>query len=60
MNLPADDFILLSVINTLLRDKYSALSELGEEEGVSQSEIISRLAALGYEYDPEYNAFKRV
>ena len=60
MNLPADDFILLSLINTKLRDNYSSLQDLCEEEGVSQSEIITRLAVLNYTYDDEANAFKRI
>ena len=60
MILPADNFILLSLINTKLRDNYSSLQELCEEEGVTQSEIINRLAALGYAYDEEENGFKRI
>ena len=60
MNLPADDFILLSVINTKLRDEYSSLEDLCGEEGVSSDEICARLSRLGYAYTPEYNAFKRV
>ena len=60
MNLPADDFILLSLINTKLRDNYSSLQELCEEEGVDFQQILARLSALGYSYDEEANAFKRV
>ena len=60
MNLPADDFILLSLINTKLRDNYSSLQELCEEEGVDLQQILARLSALGYSYDEEANAFKRV
>lgn len=58
MNLPDDDFILLSVVNTKLRDEYSSLEELCACEGVSFEEICRRLNALGYAYAPEYNAFK--
>ncbi len=60
MNLPEDNNILLSLINTNLRDKYSSLEELCEEEGVSMQEICDRLSTLGYGYTPEYNAFKRI
>lgn len=60
MVLPEDDFILLSLINTKLRDGYSSLEELCEEEGVSLQEICSRLEATGYRYFPEAAAFKRV
>ena len=60
MILPEDDFILLSVINTKLRDEYSSLEDLCEEEGVSIEEICTRLKALGYAYTPEYASFKRI
>lgn len=60
MVLPEDDFVLLSLINTKLRDKYSSLEELCEEEDVSSQEICSRLEGLGYRYAPEYAAFKRI
>ena len=60
MILPEDDFILLSLINTKLRDEYSSFAELCEEEGVSQQEIINRLEGLGYRYTPGYAAFKRI
>ena len=58
MNLPADNFILLSVVNTALRDKYSTLSELCEEEGVDAGEISARLLSIGFTYDPATNSFK--
>lgn len=58
MNLPADDFILLSYINTKLRDEYSSLDELCDEEGVEKEEICARLSGFGYRYFPESNSFK--
>lgn len=58
MNLPADNFIFLSVINTALRDKYFSLEELCEEEGVESKEICTRLAQIGYFYNPATNSFK--
>ncbi len=58
MYLPDDACILLSIINTKLRDNYCSLSELCEEEGVEEDEIINRLSTLGYYYDGEQNAFK--
>ncbi|MDE7082920.1 MAG: DUF4250 domain-containing protein [Clostridia bacterium] len=60
MFLPADNFILLSIINTKLRDEYSSLEELCAEESVSIEEIRNRLHGLGYDYSPEQNAFMRV
>lgn len=58
MVLPSDGFILLSLINTKLRDGFSSLDELCEEEGVSAEEICARLAALGFSYDEQLNTFK--
>ena len=55
MILPTDNFILLSLINTKLRDEYSSLSELCEEEDASEDEIISRLSAMGYVYNEAFN-----
>ncbi|MDE7182506.1 MAG: DUF4250 domain-containing protein [Clostridia bacterium] len=57
MELPADDFILLSIINTKLRDKYLSLHELCEEEDADISAVVSRLGALGYTYDEVRNCF---
>lgn len=59
MNLPDDDFILLSLINTKLRDEYRSLAQLCEEEGIDLEKLSGRLAAAGYAYDEEQNAFKR-
>ena len=58
MILPSDDFILLSLVNTYLRDRYCSLEELCEEEDVSQPEICTRLLKIGYAYDEEANTFK--
>ena len=60
MFLPADDFILLSLINTYLRDKYDSLESLCEEEGIEISELVSRLASIGYAYSADKNAFVQV
>ncbi|MDE6597352.1 MAG: DUF4250 domain-containing protein [Clostridia bacterium] len=59
MDLPQDDFILLSFINTKLRDEYSSLDELCDSLDISSETILSRLENLGYTYDEEKNAFVR-
>ena len=46
MNIPADDFILLSVVNTKLRDEYPSLTVFCDEEEVSAQEIVLRLARI--------------
>ncbi len=58
MNLPKDKVMLLSVINTALRDKYSSLDELCDSEGVNKEQIIKDLAEIDYEYKEEVNQFK--
>ncbi len=59
MQLPEDVYILVSLLNTKLRDEYSSLLQLCEEEDVDEVELSNRLAAAGYFYDAEDNAFKR-
>lgn len=58
MSLPTDGFILLSYVNTKLRDGYDSLEELCSSEDFDVAEVKSRLSALGYEYDSESNSFK--
>lgn len=50
--------MLLSFLNTKLRDEYSSLDELLEDFGADKSEVEEKLRALGYEYDPSRNAFR--
>lgn len=57
MNMPNDPVMLLSYINTMLRDNYSSLDELSSSMGVDGEEIISRLGSIGYSYDAEQNRF---
>lgn len=55
--LPNDPFMLLSYINTQLRDKYSSLDELCDDTDVSAEDIISKLDNAGYVYDKNANKF---
>lgn len=57
MELPSDPMILLSYINTKLRDEFSSLDELCQTCSVDKSGIIDQLKAIDYEYDPELNRF---
>lgn len=60
MNLSGDPFILLSVVNTKLRDFYNCLQDLCESEDISARELQARLVAVGYAYDEKLNAFTAV
>lgn len=53
-----DPIILLSVVNTKLRDCYSSLDALCDDLGESREEIESKLKAVGFEYDEASNSFK--
>ncbi len=55
--LPNDPVILLSVINTKLRDYYSSLDALCEDLNVDKDELIKKLSTIGYFYKPERNQF---
>ncbi len=57
MALPSDAFILLSVINTKLRDYYPSLDALCEDLGESKDEIVEKLANYGFTYDEKQNRF---
>ena len=57
MSLPKDPFMLLSYVNTQLRDNYPSLSELCASLGVSEEEIAGTLANAGYSYDEGLNRF---
>ena len=54
-----DPFMLLSVVNTALRDEYSSLEDYCLSKDVDKSEIESLLLSIGYVYDSELNCFKR-
>lgn len=56
-NIPTDPMILLSFVNTKLRDDYASLEDLCDSLGVSQEEITSKLSAIDYTYQEELNRF---
>lgn len=57
MALPKDPVMLLSVVNTKLRDYYSNLEELAEAEDVTVEEIENKLKMINYIYDENQNKF---
>lgn len=57
-NLPSDPFMLLSVINTRLRDEYSTLDDLCSSLCIDRKELTDTLEAAGFEYMPEINQFR--
>ncbi len=57
MSLPNDPAMLLSYINTQLRDYYSSLNELAQSLNVKEEDIIKKLAIIDYSYDSQLNKF---
>ena len=55
--LPKDPFILLSVVNTKLRDQYASLDKLCDDLDEDRERLIQTLAGVGYIYSPEQNQF---
>ncbi len=57
-DLPRDPVMLLSVVNTGLRDHYESLEELCGAYGVTEDDLKARLEAINYFYDESLNQFK--
>ena len=55
--IPKDPVMLLSYVNTLLRDFYGTLEALCEDKGLDREELVEKLASIEYEYDEERNQF---
>ena len=56
--IPSDPFILLSYINTKLRDDFSSLDELCRALGINEEDLTAKLRNAGFEYNPATNQFK--
>ena len=53
----SDPNILLSYINTKLRDFYSSLDSLCDDLDLDKKEVEEKLASIGYYYDIDRNTF---
>lgn len=60
MPLPKDPLMLLSVVNTRLRDRFDSLVSLCEDLEISDRELCGRLEAVGFAYDAGCNQFRRM
>ena len=58
MTLPTDPYILLSYINTKLRDEYPSLEALCDNLDIDAEEISQRLSDAGFSYNQEINQFR--
>ena len=57
MNLPNDPILLMSVVNTKLRDFYKDLDAMCDDMNVERKAIEEMLTTVGYVYDEQRNQF---
>ncbi len=55
--IPNDPMILLSYVNTRLRDEYDSLAALCADLELDEPALKEKLAAVGFVYDAERNRF---
>ena len=55
--IPKDPVILLSFLNTKLRDHYDSLSALCDDLEQDETALTQKIAAIGYTYDSDQNQF---
>ena len=58
MNLPKDPMILLSFVNTKLRDEFTDLEEGCKEEDISIESLKEQLESIGFQYNETIRQFK--
>lgn len=56
-NIPKEPMMLLSFINTKLRDDYNSLDQLCEDLELNEDELIKTLSSIDYTYNPDLNRF---
>lgn len=57
MNLPKDPMLLLSAVNTKLRDQYTSLDALCEDMQADREKMETKLQNIDYTYDENTNQF---
>lgn len=55
--IPQDPMILLSYLNTKLRDEYKSLDLLCDDLQLDKSDIIQKMSSIDYAYDGALNRF---
>ncbi len=55
--IPKDPFILLSYVNTQLRDFYPSLDKMCVTLGIDKKELEEKLALVDYRYEEKTNQF---
>lgn len=57
MDIPQDPIILVSYVNTKLRDHFATLDELCRTYDLSEDELCKTLDSIDYHYDETTNRF---
>ncbi len=55
--IPNDPVMLLSYVNTQLRDYYSSLDALCEDKGIRKEELAEKMKSIEYVYEVDQNQF---
>lgn len=55
--IPSDPLMLLSFINTQLRDRFGDLDKCCDYYGIDRPQLEEKLSAIDYQYDTELNKF---
>ena len=55
--IPKDPVMLLSYVNTQLRDYYDSLDDFLKDKELSREGLIKKLASIDYQYYAELNQF---
>lgn len=55
--IPKDPVMLLSYVNTQLRDYYSSLDALCEDKGIEKEELVEKMKSIEYVYEVDRNQF---
>ncbi|MCQ2226978.1 MAG: DUF4250 domain-containing protein [Bacteroidales bacterium] len=58
MALPQDPFMLLSYVNTQLRDNYESLDDMCDSLDIDKQSLVETLAAAGFDYIEAVKQFK--
>ena len=58
MNIPNDPMILLSFVNTKLRDEYSSLEEFCKVHDLDVEALKKQLEDIGFQYNAKLKQFK--
>lgn len=57
MSIPKDPMMLLSFVNTQLRDFYPSLTDFCKSNNLDVKQISDKLASIDYKYDASLNKF---